>query len=186
MPAPMAPSPAKPMRSTSLNIGTPQLAGGVLDRLDDPQVARERLAELLVARLRVLAQERLHRHEESRRAEPALERVGLVERALERVQLAVRGQPLDRPELPAVRLHREHQARAHGLAVELDRAGAADALLATDLCPRQPGLVAYEVGQERARLDVALVFAAVDLHADPHALASSIARRASSPQSARR
>src|SRR5829696_3204449 len=121
MPAPMAPSPAMPTRSISLNIAAPQLAGGLLDRLDDPQVARaaaevarERLAELLIARLRVLAKERLHRHEEARRAEAALERVSLVERAVKRVQLAVRGQPLHGSERPPVRLHREHQARAHG------------------------------------------------------------------------
>src|SRR5918994_1376391 len=193
MPAPMAPSPAKPTRSISLNIATPQLAGGVLDRLDDPQVAGaaaevacERLAELLVARVRVLAKKRLHRHEEARRTEAALERVSLVERALKRVELPVRGQPFHRPERPPVRLHCEHQARADGLSVELDGACAADALLAPDLRPRQPCLVPDEVGQERARLDVALVGAPVDLHPHPHAAASSIARRASSPQSARR
>src|ERR687898_909418 len=193
MPAPMAPSPAKPTRSISLNIPTPQLARGVLDRLDDPQVgraatevARERLAELLVARVRVLADERLHRHEEARRAEAALEGVRLVESALKRMELAVRGQPLHGLERPAVRLHREHQARAHGLSVELDGARAADALLAADLRPRQPCLVPDEVGQERAWLDVPLIGAPVDLQAHPHVAVSSIARRARSPQSARR
>ena len=138
-------------------------------------------------RVRVLAQERLHRHQEAGRAEPALKRVRLVERTLERMQVAVRRrEPLDRPERAAVRLDREHQAGPDGLAVELDGAGAAHALLAADLRASEPGAVPDEVRQERPRLDIALVRRAVDLDADPQAIASSIARRASSVQSARR
>ena len=64
----------------------------------------------------------------------------------------------DRAHVAAVGLDGEHQARAHRLAVELDRAGAADAVLAADLGPGQ-ALVADEVRQQRARLDVGLVVA---------------------------
>ena len=75
-------------------------------------------------------------------AEAALERVALVERPLERVQRRRRrGEPLDGPQRPAVGLHGEHQAGAHRLAVELHRAGAADAVLAADV----------GAGQARAR-----------------------------------
>ena len=114
----------------------------------------------VVAGVRVLAQERLHRHQEAGRAEPALERVRLVEGALERVKPPSPREALDRRERAAVRLDREHQARAHRLAVELDGAGATHALLAADLRAGQAGLVADEVGQERARLDLAFVGAA--------------------------
>src|SRR5918992_2329546 len=193
MPAPIAPSPANPTRSISLNIGSPHLPGGVLHRLDDPQiagaaaeVARQRLAQVLLPRIRILTQHRLHRHQEPRGAEPALERVRLVERALERVQLALRREALHGPDRAAVCLGRQHQARPDRLAVELDRARAAHALLASDLRAGQPRAVADEVGQERARLHVALVGVPVDLDADPQAIASTIARQASSVQSARR
>ena len=47
------------------------------------------------------------------RAVAALEGVVLVERLLHRVQLAVRGQALDRRDLVAVGLHGEHRARLH-------------------------------------------------------------------------
>ena len=81
---------------------------------------------------------------------------------------SVAGQALDGQQRAAVGLHGEHQARAHGLAVELDRARPADAVLAADVGAGQPGLVADEVRQQRARLDVALVTGAVDLDRDPH------------------
>src|SRR5687767_1742252 len=96
MPAPIAPRPAKPTRSISLNIRSPHFAGCAVHRLDDPEiaraaaeVAREGLAELLLVGIRVLADVGLHRHQEARCAEPALERMSLVEGALERVHVAV-------------------------------------------------------------------------------------------------
>ena len=55
-----------------------------------------------------------------------------------------------------VGLDGEHQARADGLAVELHRARAADAVLAADLRAGQ-ALVADEVREQRARLDLGLV-----------------------------
>src|SRR5215210_560009 len=193
MPPPIAPSPAKPTRSSSSIALAAHLSGGVLDRLEDPQIARaaaqvpgERLAQLLAVGTGMLAQVCVHRHEEARRAEAALERMGLVERALERVQAGVAGEPLDGGERAAVRLDREHQAGADGLAVELHGAGAADALLTAHLRAGEAGAMPDEVRQQRARLDLALVAALVDLHAHPHARASSMARRASSVHRARR
>ena len=43
------------------------------------------------------------------------------------------GQPFDGADRLALRLHREHQAGAHRLAVDDHRAGAADAVLAADV-----------------------------------------------------
>ena len=57
--------------------------------------------------------------------------------------------PLDGAELVAIRLDREEEAGAHRLAVELDRAGAADAVLAADVGAGQPRLVADEVDRSR-------------------------------------
>src|SRR4051794_1702785 len=87
------------------------LARRLLHRFDDreiaraaAEVAREGLPQLVLAGIRLLAEERLDRHQEARRAEPALKRVRLVEGALERVEFAAGRKALDRPERPAVRL----------------------------------------------------------------------------------
>src|SRR5919109_1713592 len=83
-------------------------------------------------------------HDHPRRAEAALERVALPEGLLERMQLAVPRQALDRRDLAAVGLDREHGARLHREPVEVDRAGAAEGRVAADLRPGQPKVVAEE------------------------------------------
>ena len=102
------------------------------------EVALEPVADLLLGRVRVLLQQRDRRHDEARRAEAALQRVLLVERLLHRVQLAVRGEALDRRHLAAVGLHGEHRARLHRLAVEQHRARAAGGRVAADVRPLEP------------------------------------------------
>ena len=65
-------------------------------------VARERLGDLLVARLRVRLQQRVGRHDEAARADAALEAAIFPERALDRVQALdapARGQRCDRQDL---------------------------------------------------------------------------------------
>ena len=62
----------------------------------------------------------------------------------------------------AVRLHREHQARAHRRAVDDHRAGAADAMLAADMRAGLAAILADRVGQRLARLDADGVVAAID------------------------
>ena len=64
------------------------------------------------------------------------------------------GQRLDRLDVAALGLRREHQAGAHGAAVELHGAGAADAVLAADVRAAQAERVAQEVGQQQAVVDV--------------------------------
>ncbi len=101
----------------------------------------------------------------------------------------------DRAHVAAVGLDGEREAGAHRLAVELHRAGAADAVLAADLGAGQP-LVADEVRQQRARLHLGLVLGAVEAHGDAarhgrgvaaHARpASTSARRVTSATSALR
>ena len=91
----------------------------------------------------------------------------LPEGLLQRMQRAVgRGEALDRHELGAVGLHRQHQARAGGFAIEQDRAGAADAVFASNMCAGEPEVVADEIDQQLARLGEALARRAVDLEAD--------------------
>ena len=87
----------------------------------------------------------------------------------------------DGADLTPFGLHREHQARAHGLAVEQDRAGAADAVLTTDMRPGLAAFVADGVDQRAARIDADAVAAPVDGERDlallGHAAACSSARR---------
>ena len=59
----------------------------------------------------------------------------------------------------AVGLRREHQAGAHGSAVEDDRAGAADAVLAADMGAGEQQIVAQEIAQQHPRFDGAPVVA---------------------------
>src|SRR6266568_3798150 len=77
-------------------------AGGVLDRLDDvdvagaaAQVPRDGLADLELARRRVPGQQRRRGHHHARRAEAALQAVLLPEAELDRVELALLLQALD-------------------------------------------------------------------------------------------
>ncbi len=59
------------------------------------------------------------------------------------------------------RLHGEHQAGTHGLAIEQDGAGAADPVLAADMGTGQRQIVAEEIAEQHARFDAALIFLAV-------------------------
>ncbi len=133
--------------------------GGPLDRLDDvlvaraaAQVARDHVAGLLVRGAGVVLQPGVDGGQEARRAEAALEPVALGERLLHRAERAVGvGEPLDGGDLEALRGDREHQAGAHRPAVDQDRAGAADAVLAADVGAGEAEVVAQRVGQQPAR-----------------------------------
>src|SRR5690606_6126589 len=94
-------------------------------------------------------------HDHAGRAEAALQAVVLAERGLHRVQLAVLGQTLDRGHLGALRPRRQHGADLDRLAVDVDRAGAALAGVAADVGAGQIEVLAQELDEEGARLDLA-------------------------------
>ena len=76
---------------------------------------------------------------------------------------ALGAMPFDGQDLVAVRLHGEHQARARRAAIEQDRAGAADAVLAAEMRAGEAELMAQEIGERHAHLDLlSLVALAVD------------------------
>ena len=70
--------------------------------------------------------------------------------------VAVERESLDRRDRRAPRLHREHQARAHGLTVEQHGARAAHAVLAPEVGAREAEVLAEEVGERLAGLGGAL------------------------------
>src|SRR5439155_20957359 len=172
---------ASSLRRTRLPTSRGGGAAGQLHRVDDVLVARaaaqvpaQRVADLRIAGGCVVAQERDERHEDAGGAEAALQRVRFAEGGLQRVELVGGGrEAFDGRQLSAVRLHREHQAGAHRLAVEQHGAGAAHAVLAADVGAGEPQVLAQEVAQEEPRLDVAPVLDPVDGHVDRHVRASS-------------
>ncbi len=74
----------------------------------------------------------------------------------------------DGRDLVSVRLHREHQAGAHRLAVDQHGAGAADAVLAAGMGAVQKKILAQRVEQRLARLDIGGTADAVDAQVDFH------------------
>src|SRR5438093_13097302 len=65
-----------------------------------------------------------------------------------------------------LRLHREHGAALHGVAVDMHRAGAALARIAADVRPGEIQLVAQHVGEERPRLHLGSPRGAVHVEGD--------------------
>jgi hypothetical protein len=75
------------------------------------QIAGNADADVLLARLRIVAQQLNQRRQDARRAEAALQAVMIVERLLQRMQLVgTRRDAFHRENVVAVGLHREHQA----------------------------------------------------------------------------
>src|SRR3954453_15325014 len=159
------------------------------------EVARERLADLRVARARIARQQVVRGDDQPRRAEAALHAAGLDERALHLVQLAVgRRDPLDGHDLAALGLRGKHETRADELAVEVHRARAALALLAGVLRAGQVEVLAQRGQQALALPDaVGLARCPVDDHVETHHASPRYsfqvhvrARRASTPSAWRR
>ena len=144
------------------------------------EVARQPDADLLVTRPRVLLEERADRHQDARRAEAALQPVLLVKRLLNRMQaLGIGRQALDGGDLSPVDLDRHEQARPHRLAVEQDGAGAADAVLAAHVRPRQAQSRAQEIAEEEPRRHGFSALAPVHPHANGNGERAALRAQAS-------
>ena len=111
------------------------------------------LADLVARRLRLFRDQILRRHQHARRAEAALQRVALMERALQLRNFAGVGQAFDGIDAFAGGLHREHQAAAHDVAVDAHGACAAHAVLAAGVRAGEAQVFTQEVDQVLARLD---------------------------------
>src|SRR5882724_4664353 len=134
-------------------------AGGLGDRGDHrrvaraaAEVARDRVADLLVRRLRVLVEQGGGGHEHAGNAEPALRHAVAHERLLHRREHAGARQPLDGRDRAPARLHGQHQAARHEPAVEVDGARAAVAGPAALLGAGEAEVLAQRVEQRHVRL----------------------------------
>src|SRR5262249_2343483 len=85
---------------------------------------------------------------------------------LDRIELAVLLEALDRQDVAPVGLDRQDRAGLDRHAVELDRAGAAVRRVAADVRARQAQVLAKKVDEEQARLDLGLLRRAVDRDRD--------------------
>ena len=128
------------------------------------QIPRQTLANLLFAGVRVLAQQRVGRHDHSGRAVSALEAVVLDEGLLNGVQRVALRQTLDGGDLLAVGLHRKHEARFHQRAVQLHGARAAFSDNAADVRAGEADGLPQKIGKELPRLHFLLVQPSVDGH----------------------
>src|SRR6201997_3803199 len=169
--------------------GGGQLGHGFGDTLEDrcvsratTQVAGKLFFDLRRRRRRVVRQQAPNRHEESRCAERALERVALPHRLLDGPKAISVAERLDGLDDRSLRLHRQHQAGPDGLTVDRHRARTTHTVLATEMRAGEPEVVAKQFGQGRATLDCRALVPTVDPEGDlPHQPpARSVARAAAS------
>jgi hypothetical protein len=97
------------------------------------EIAREGFPNLGWRWILIALEKRNERHQEARGTKAALQRVLLAKCVLERMQLAVGCQALNRRNLMAIRLNGEHEARANRLPVEENGAAAANSVLAAQV-----------------------------------------------------
>src|SRR2546428_2945510 len=134
-------------------------AGGLGDRGDHlrvartpAEVARDRVADLLLGGLRVVVEQGRRRHQHAGNAEPALRHAVADERVLDGRERSRPRQPLDRRDRAPARLHRQHEAARHEPAVEVDGARAAVAGPAALLGAGETEVLAERVEQRHVRL----------------------------------
>src|SRR6185436_11895786 len=129
-------------------------------------VAFEPMANLFVGWFGIVFEQLVRRHNHAWRAEAALQTVLVPERLLQGMQLTVLGETFDGRNRAAVGLDGETGARPDGDAVDQNRARTALTGIAPDFCSGDAAQLANEMGEEQARLDIALVSTAVHGDAD--------------------
>ena len=112
---------------------------------------------LVLIELRILGQRAGEQHQETRRAESALQGMVFGKAACSGWRSPPARPALHRRDRGAVALDGQHQARALRRAVDQHGARTADAVPAPDARAGQAQLVAQHVGQQAARFDVDLV-----------------------------
>src|SRR6266508_750360 len=168
------PGPLSSRRGRGSLLGGHRLSRG-LDRLHDvhvagtpADVAGDGPTNLLLGGLRISTEQRGAGQHHGWRAEPTLETVFLLERALDRMELAILRQPFHGGDRAAVGLDPEHRAGLDRNAVHKHRAGAAVRSVAADMRAGEPEHAADEMHQEQARLDVGRSLRSIYGHGDLH------------------
>src|SRR5215510_11577362 len=165
------------------SIGRPlrhRSGGGALDRAQDRHVRSaaalepdQRVADLTVARLRLVAEQRGGGHHPARQTIAALRDLLGDERLLERMGPVRRAEAGDGRDLLALNGTDRCDARARGLPIDVHGAGAALGQAAAELRIGHPQVVAQGVEQWHGRVSVDLGGLAIDHEPDPLAHAGS-------------
>ena len=100
-------------------------------------------------------------HQKTRRAEATLQRVVLDKCRLQHVKAIVLGKVFHRPDLAVRGLVREHQARTDRRAVDKNRTGAANTVLATDMRAGKTAILPNRIGQRLAMLHLDVMHGSV-------------------------
>src|SRR4029079_7151069 len=129
-----------------------------------------------LGRVRIAVQQRAGGEHHARRAEAALQAVLLHEALLDGIEHPVALEALNGRDLVARSACRQHRARLHRLAVHQHDARAAVGRVAAPVRAGQVEVVADEVDEQRARLDVGAALLAVDGQGDLHQFSSRSAR----------
>ena len=118
----------------------------------------------------------LDRKDHARGAKPALERAVIEKGALDRMQRAALGQPLDRRHILAVKLEGKGGAGGNRNSVGQYRAGAAHRLVAADLAAGKLQILAQQIDGDPVRHHAEPVGATIDRHhnGDRHAHPSAL------------
>jgi hypothetical protein len=147
-----------------------QALGGQESRFDNglvpgtsTDIAGDAFANFRLAGSLVRGKQLGQRHQHARNTKAALKGMRLPKRLLQGRQRAVgRGQTLDGPDFPTMRLHCQQQARSARAPFDENRAGSTYAVLTADVRTGEADLVSQEVGQREPGLNHALVFPIVD------------------------
>jgi hypothetical protein len=130
------------------------------------QIARNSPPNFLLARVRILFQERASRHDHTRRAEPALKTVLFLESFLQWMEFAAIGYAFDRANLATIRLNSKCGTGLHRPAIQKDRACTAVCGVAANMRSGQREDLTDEMDQEKPRLYLSLTVSAVHFNAD--------------------
>src|SRR4051812_16669347 len=160
MTRPCRPDHAAAGAGNGCDVATPTRDDHTPDGADDAditgaaaEIAAHRHANFLLVRSRAAQNKVARRDQHSRRAVAALQGVLALESLAQFARDLVVVQSLDGDDFGAVAGDRIGDAGAHRYAVDQDRAGAADAVLAAEMGAGQVAAFAQEIGQMRARPD---------------------------------
>src|SRR5438445_416530 len=136
-------------------------------------VARERFADLLLARLGIAFEQCVRRDDEAGRAKPTLDRARFNECALHWMQPLVVGERFDSLDAPFRGRGAEHETCAHEVAIHDHRAGTALALLACVLAAGKSEVLAQDREEAFVVRRFRLALLAVDRQLDPHGMTAT-------------
>ena len=130
------------------------------------QIAAQRRTDVSLRRIGILRQQRLHRHDETRRAVPALRSAPIAICLLNRRQTPMLADALNRRDLLPLAAGGQQRTRHHGHAIHQHRASAARRIITSALRSSQSKTLPQHVEQQRAGLNRNLVRAPVDSEFD--------------------